>query len=72
MTKICRRCNNELNKNEFNKNTKAKDGLQTYCRDCQAEHRQDLAWKKKCESSTKLSNIADAILTYVLKDECKR
>lgn len=33
-TKYCHGCNQEKLKNEFNKNSKKKDGLQTRCREC--------------------------------------
>lgn len=37
-TKICRRCQKEKLKSEFNQNRKSKDGLQSYCRGCQADY----------------------------------
>lgn len=36
-TKICPRCGRALPLSAFNKNKAAKDGLQTYCRECKAE-----------------------------------
>lgn len=36
--KICVQCKNEKNLNEFNKNKRQKDGLQTTCKNCQKEY----------------------------------
>lgn len=65
--KICKICKKVLNEVEFNKNNKSKDGLQCYCRDCQAEARQDRAWKKKCEKNKRRYTIADALLELALE-----
>lgn len=35
--KICPKCTLELENNSFNKNIRKKDGLQTYCRNCQKQ-----------------------------------
>ena len=34
-TKVCKKCGQELPLEYFSKNTRAKDGLQIYCKDCQ-------------------------------------
>lgn len=34
-TKVCKKCGQELPLEYFSKNSRAKDGLQIYCRDCQ-------------------------------------
>jgi len=36
-TKTCRSCHSELPLENFNKNSKTKDGKQSYCRKCQSE-----------------------------------
>ena len=36
-TKLCKRCGRELDESEFNKHKNTKDGLQSYCRECQRE-----------------------------------
>ena len=36
-TKLCTRCGRELPVSNFSRRTKAKDGLQPYCKDCQRE-----------------------------------
>ena len=33
-TKICVRCKKDKNINEFNKNRRSKDGLNSWCREC--------------------------------------
>ena len=35
--KRCKRCGRVLDESEFNKHKNAKDGLQSYCRECQRE-----------------------------------
>ena len=34
-TKVCKKCGQEFPLEYFSKNTRAKDGLQIYCKDCQ-------------------------------------
>lgn len=36
-TKVCSKCGRELPVDQFNKNAKAKDGYQSWCRECQSE-----------------------------------
>lgn len=40
-TKICGRCKKEKSISEFNKNTKAKDGLGRWCRECLKEYNRE-------------------------------
>ena len=35
--KRCKRCGRELDESEFNKHKNTKDGLQSYCKECQRE-----------------------------------
>ena len=35
-TKICKKCNNELSLDNFFKDSKSKDGLQSYCKICKS------------------------------------
>lgn len=35
--KRCKRCGRELDESEFNKHKMTKDGLQSYCKECQYE-----------------------------------
>jgi len=44
-SKVCSRCNKELLLSEFNKDQSKKDGLQVWCRTCQAEYKK--LWKKE-------------------------
>lgn len=37
-TKICKKCGKEKPLSEYNVNKKAKDGLQSYCKECQSEY----------------------------------
>lgn len=37
MTRLCRRCGESKNRDEFHKASRRKDGLQTWCKVCQAE-----------------------------------
>lgn len=50
-TKICSKCGRELPLSEFNKYKRAKEGLQSYCKDCEkqyrAEHRAERIEKMK-------------------------
>ena len=45
MTKICSKCKTEKQMNSFSKNKDSKDGLRSYCKDCdnayQAQYRKD-------------------------------
>ena len=38
-TKVCSKCGRELPTSEFNKDKKAKDGLQRYCKECQKQYK---------------------------------
>lgn len=38
LTKCCPSCKELKDESQFNKQTRASDGLQTYCRDCQREY----------------------------------
>lgn len=37
-TKVCKKCGKEKPLSEYNVNKKAKDGLQSYCKECQSEY----------------------------------
>lgn len=37
-TKLCKKCGKEKPLSEYNVNKKAKDGLQSYCKECQSEY----------------------------------
>ena len=50
-TKVCARCNRELDVTNFNKNRRNKDGLQTYCKDCQREMN-ELSYKRARTNAT--------------------
>lgn len=49
--KKCVKCGNEKQQNEFSKNGANKDKLQSYCKECQKEHRR--AWKKNNQDKVK-------------------
>lgn len=39
MTKLCKKCGEEKDKNKFSKDKKRKDGLQPHCKDCYSRYR---------------------------------
>lgn len=47
MTKICFKCKRELDISMFSKNCRAKDGLNTQCRDCIKEYRESIKNRQK-------------------------
>ena len=44
-TKVCSRCKRELPKTEFHKASRSKDGLYTYCKECNTERLRE--WREK-------------------------
>ena len=54
--KHCRKCKQNLPKEDFYKNSNAKDGLTTYCKKC---HKECLTPYKKKESRQVLANFKD-------------
>lgn len=76
-TKICKRCGRELPTSEYNKHSTNKDGLQSWCRECQSEyghmrdlHKEGVKYCKKCgkiKSKTEFypcSHHKDGLQTY--------
>ena len=61
-TKVCKKCGQELPLEYFSKNTRAKDGLQIYCKDCQKalvkEKRGGKETKQTCSRFAKKKSMA--------------
>ena len=47
-TKVCVKCNIEKPVENFSKSSSSKDGLQSYCRECQSEANRASALRRKC------------------------
>ena len=47
MTKLCKRCGRKRRGDKFAKNKSTKDGLQTYCRDCNRDMSRERRSAKK-------------------------
>ena len=50
-TKVCKKCGRELPLEAFNKHSRSKDGLQPYCKECQAAMSK-AAWDKRHAEGT--------------------
>lgn len=50
--KICKKCGRELADSCFNKNNANKDGLQSYCRECQSNLSHERYTSKKTSDNT--------------------
>ena len=67
-TKKCPRCGRVLPLSEFNKNSKNKDGLQGYCRECQHEiYQASQVSKEKLLSNNSLAGYTPRDLLAELK-----
>ena len=67
-TKKCSRCGRVLPISEFNKNSKNKDGLQAYCRECQHEtYQANRLLKEKLLSNNSLAGYTPRELLAELK-----
>lgn len=80
VTKKCNKCGRELPVSEFNKRTRAKDGLQSQCRECHAqamkqyiirraekENNPSLKRLKKCYTNPELAKFQPRELINELK-----
>lgn len=50
--KVCKKCGRELADSCFNKKNDSKDGLQTYCRECQSDLGHERYSAKKTSNNT--------------------
>lgn len=67
-TKKCPRCGRDLPISEFNKSGQSKDGLQSYCRECQHEvYRERYLSKEKISSNNSLAGYTPRELLAELK-----
>lgn len=66
-TKVCPKCGRELPTSEFNKSSKNKDGLQSWCRECQREAQKRVPKIKDVRSDNPLSAYTPRQLMAELK-----
>jgi hypothetical protein len=56
-TKVCVKCNIEKPVENFSKSSSSKDGLQSYCRECQSEANRASALRRKCGGGGKIPQL---------------
>ena len=67
-TKLCKKCGRELPTTDFNKCASNKDGLQSYCRECQHEIQKDrTTCLRKIKNDNPLSRYTPRELMLELK-----
>jgi hypothetical protein len=77
MEKICPTCKTIKKFNEFNKNKKRKDGLQSYCKQCQSEYEKDYYKfidkdRRAINVKARIDRIQEWLTSYKQTQKCQK